>query len=148
MSNNNLNDIVNSSVESLACVTLEDMKSLDSDILDKIENEMRYFMSCIHTVAAQKRAENNQRQETQKYLDKMEAIVSARNNANADCSSFDNLNEKDKNAILGIASLIKYAMRKNDYTNAEKIKCNVMEMLCDHNIGNKYVLAHVINLAS
>lgn len=148
MSNDNLNNMVNGAIDTLSLFEMNDIQQLDSDTLDRAEEQLRFFMSCIRTVAAKKRAEKIVAEETKEYLDKMEAIIAARNNANADCSSFDKLSDNEKKPLLNLASLANFAIKKNDIVTAEKIKCTLMGLLADHNLGNKIVMAHVMNVAS
>ena len=147
MNTNTTADIVNSAVETLACVSIDDLKAMDYDTVMKMEEDMKYYMECLRTVAAQKRAEKSQMDETQKHIAEREAVLSAKGNVNATIETFDNLDNKDKTAILSIGKLYHHARRANNFTGMEKMKNLIMNNLCDLNIGNHYVVAHVIHLA-
>ena len=140
-------DIVNAATETLACVSIDDLKAMDHDIIMKMEEDMKYYMECLRTVAAQKRAQKEQEQETQKHLQKQDEILSHRQNVKANIDSFDNLDNKDKVAIINLGKLYHHARRANNFTGMEKIKTLILNNLCDLNIGNQYVVGHVIYLA-
>jgi hypothetical protein len=147
MNTNTTSDIVSSAVETLACITIEDLKAMDCDIVMKMEQDMKYYMECLRTVAAQKRAEKEQKEETQKHIDKQNEILAHKENVKADIAGFDNLDNKDKVAIVNLGKLYHHARRANNYVGMEKIKTMILNNLIDLNLGNLYVVAHVIHLA-
>jgi hypothetical protein len=147
MNTNTTADIVNVAVENLACVSVDDLKAMDHDIVMKMEEDMKYFMECLRTVAAQKRAEKSQMDETQKHIDKQNEILSHKENVKANIADFDNLDNKDKVAIVNLGKLYHHARRANNYTGMAQIKTLILNNLCDLNLGNQYVVAHVIHLA-
>ena len=144
----NMNDsVIALGVELASEVTVEDLKQLDSDTLDKMEQQVKYLYSCLQTVAAQKRAEKMQKEETQKHIDNLEKIARERGNINATVKAFDTLSANEKQGIIDLAKLYHHSRRRNNFTGMEKIKAMIMENLCDLNIGNQYVLGHVLYLA-
>jgi TPP-dependent indolepyruvate ferredoxin oxidoreductase alpha subunit len=144
MNTNTTADIVNVAVENLACVSVDDLKAMDHDIVMKMEEDMK---ECLRTVAAQKRAEKSQMDETQKHIDKQNEILSHKENVKANIADFDNLDNKDKVAIVNLGKLYHHARRANNYTGMAQIKTLILNNLCDLNLGNQYVVAHVIHLA-
>jgi len=147
MNTNTTADIVNAAVETLACVSIDDLKAMDYDTVMKMEGDMKYYMECLRTVAAQKRAEKSQRDETQKHIDKQNEILAHKENVKADIAGFDNLDNKDKVAIVNLGKLYHHARRANNFAGMERIKTLILNNLCDLNLGNHYVVAHVIHLA-
>lgn len=147
MNTNTTSDIVSSAVETLACITVSDLKAMDYDTVMKMEEDMKYYMECLRTVAAQKRAEKSQQEETQKHIDKQNEILAHKENVKADIAGFDNLDNKDKVAIVNLGKLYHHARRANNYAGMQQIKTLILNNLCDLNLGNQYVVAHVINLA-
>lgn len=145
--NNGTNNMMNDAVETLACVTMDDLRAMDYDTLKVIKENMSYFMAALTTVAAAKKAEKDQQEETNKHVMEREAKLAAKQNVNATIESFDTLNSKDKNAILGLGKLYHHARRGNNYAGMEMMKNKILEQLCDLNIGNQYVVGHVIHLA-
>lgn len=145
--NNGTNNMMNDAVETLACVSMDDLKSMDYDTLKVMKENMSYFMAALTTVAAAKKAEKDQQEETNKHVMEREAKLAAKQNINATIESFDTLNSKDKNAILGLGKLYHHARRGNNYAGMEMMKNKILEQLCDLNIGNQYVVGHVIHLA-
>ena len=142
----NLNDILDS-VAALASLSLDDMKNMDHDTLNAIREDMRFFYNALNTVAAQKQAEKTFREETQKHIDDRDAILNNRQNINANVQSFDNLNRDDRMKIVNLGKIYHAARRINNNELMEKAKNNILEQLCDHGIGNMYVVGHVIHLA-
>ena len=145
--NNGANNMVNDAVETLACVSMDDLKAMDYDTLKAMKDNMTYFMAMLTSVTAAKRAEKEQQEETNKHIMEREAKLSAKQNINATIESFDTLEAKDKNAILGLGKLYHHARRGNNYAGMEMMKNKILEQLCDLNIGNQYVVGHVIHLA-
>jgi hypothetical protein len=145
---NNSNNIVNDSVEILSIVSVDDLKAMDHDTVMKMEEEMNYFYQCLKTVAAQKRAEKSQMEETQKHLDKMNSILSEKENVKAGIETFDSLDLVEQRKIVNIGKLYHVARRSNNFTAMAQIKTMILNNLSDLNIGNLHVVAHVINLAS
>lgn len=146
----NMNDkqsIITLGVDFISEVMIDDLKQFDSDTLDNMEQQVKYFYSCLQTVAAQKRAEKMQKEETQKHIDNLEKIARERGNINATINAFDTLASNEKQGIIDLAKLYHHSRRRNNFTGMEKIRAMIMENLCDLNIGNHYVLAHVLNLA-
>jgi hypothetical protein len=120
---------------------------MDYDTLKAMKENMNYFMACLTTVAARKKAEKDAKEETEKHMAEREAMLVAKGNVNATIESFDNLDNKDKAAILSLGKLYHHARRANNFTGMEKMKNLIMNNLCDLNIGNQYVVGHVIHLA-
>lgn len=145
--NNGNNNMMNDAVETLACVTMDDLKAMDYDTLKAMKENMAYFMAALTTVTAAKRAEKDHLEETNKHIMEREAKLAAKQNINATVESFDTLESKDKNAILGLGKLYHHARRGNNYAGMEMMKNKILEQLCDLNIGNQYVVGHVIHLA-
>jgi len=139
--------MMNDAVDTLACVSVEDLKTLDYDTLKVMKDNMTYFMAALTSVTAAKRAEKDQQEETNKHVMEREAKLAAKQNINATIEAFDTLNTKDKNAILGLGKLYHHARRANNFTGMEMMKNKILEQLCDLNIGNQYVVGHVIHLA-
>ena len=139
--------MMNDAVETLACVSMDDLKSMDYDTLKAMKDNMTYFMAMLTSVTAAKRAEKEQQEETNKHVMEREAKLAAKQNINATIESFDTLEAKDKNAILGLGKLYHHARRGNNYAGMEMMKNKILEQLCDLNIGNQYVVGHVIHLA-
>lgn len=140
-------DIVNTAVADLACVTVDDLKAMDYDTLKAMKDNMAYFMSALTTVTAAKRAEKDQMEETNKHIADREAKLAAKQNINATVETFDNLDNKDKNPIISLGKLYHHARRGNNFAAMEMMKNKILEQLCDLNIGNQYVVGHVIHLA-
>jgi hypothetical protein len=147
MNTNTTADIVNAAVETLALVTVDDLKAMDYDTVMKMEEDMKYYMECLRSIAAQKRAEKSQMDETQKHIDKQNEILAHKENVKADIAGFDNLDNKDKVAIVNLGKLYHHARRANNFAGMERIKTLILNNLCDLNLGNQYVVAHVIHLA-
>lgn len=145
--NNGTNNMMNDAVDTLACVTMDDLKAMDYDTLKVMKENMAYFMAALTTVAAAKKAEKDQQEETNKHVMEREAKLAAKQNVNATIESFDTLEAKDKNAILGLGKLYHHARRGNNFAGMEMMKNKILEQLCDLNIGNQYVVGHVIHLA-
>jgi len=145
--NNENNNMMNDAVETLACVSVDDLDSMDYDTLKAMKENMNYFMAALTTVAARKKAEKDAKEETDKHIAEREAVLAAKGNVNATVASFDNLDNKDKNAILSLGKLYHHARRANNFAGMEKMKNLIMNNLCDLNIGNHYVVAHVIHLS-
>lgn len=145
--NNNMNNIINECAATLSCVNTDDLRSFDYDTLKSMKDNMNYFMQVLNTVCAAKRAEKDQKEETEKYIAEREAMMAARGNVEAMVSSFDSLNEKEKSEIISLGKLYHHARRSNNFSGMEKMNNIIMEKLFDHNIGSLFVLAHVINLA-
>lgn len=148
--NNNIttsDSVIALGIDLVSEVTVEDLKQFDSDTLDNMEQQVKYFYSCLQTVAAQKRAEKMQKEETQKHIDNLEKIARERGNINATVNAFDTLPANEKQGIIDLAKLYHHSRRRNNFTGMEKIKAMIMENLCDLNIGNHYVLGHVLHLA-
>lgn len=145
--NNATNNMMNDAVETLACVSMDDLKAMDYDTLKAMKENMSYFMAALTTVAAAKKAEKDQQEETNKHVMEREAKLAAKQNINATIESFDTLEAKDKNAILGLGKLYHHARRGNNFAGMEMMKNKILEQLCDLNIGNQYVVGHVIHLA-
>lgn len=143
-----INTEIRDSVQILACVSVEELRTMDAETLDKMQDEMRYFYNVLTTVAAQKRAEKSQREETQKVMEKIESEVTRRGNVNATIESFNALKDSEKKNLINLGKLYHHARRGNNFTGMEKMKSLLMSNLCDLNIGNHYVVAHIINLAS
>lgn len=141
------NNMMNDAVETLACVSVNDLDGMDYDMLKAMKDNMNYFMACLNTVAARKKAEKDAKEETDKHIAEREAMLAAKGNVNATVESFDNLDNKDKNAILSLGKLYHHARRANNFAGMEQMKNLIMNNLCDLNIGNHYVVAHVIHLA-
>lgn len=145
--NNETNNMINDSVALLAYVSVNDLNGMDYDTLKGMKENMDYFMACLTTVAARKKAEKDAKEETDKHIAEREAMLAEKGNINATIESFDTLNAKDKTAILSLGKLYHHARRANNFAGMEKMKNLIMNNLCDLNIGNHYVVAHVINLA-
>ena len=145
--NNETNNMINDSVALLAYVSVNDLNGMDYDTLKAMKENMDYFMACLTTVAARKKAEKDAKEETDKHIAEREAMLAAKGNVDATIESFDTLNTKDKTAILSLGKLYHHARRANNFAGMEKMKNLIMNNLCDLNIGNHYVVAHVINLA-
>ena len=145
--NNGTNNMMNDAVETLACVSMDDLKAMDCDTLKAMKDNMTYFMAMLTSVTAAKRAEKEQQEETNKHIMEREAKLAAKQNINATIESFDTLESKDKNAILGLGKLYHHARRGNNFAGMEMMKNKILEQLCDLNIGNQYVVGHVIHLA-
>ncbi len=145
--NNENNNMMNDAVETLACVSMDDLKAMDYDTLKAMKENMSYFMAMLTTVTAAKRAEKDQMEETNKFIAEREAKLAAKQNINATIESFDMLNTKDRTAILGLGKLYHHARRGNNFAGMEMMKNKILEQLCDLNIGNQYVVGHVIHLA-
>ena len=139
--------MMNDAVETLACVSMDDLKAMDYDTLKAMKENMSYFMAMLTTVTAAKRAEKDAQEETNKFIAEREAKLAAKQNINATIESFDMLNTKDRTAILGLGKLYHHARRANNYAGMEMMKTKILEQLCDLNIGNQYVVGHVIHLA-
>ena len=112
-----------------------------------MQDNMRFFYNTLTTVAAQKRAEKMQKEETDKVIQKMEMEEQARGNVNANIEAFNALKDSEKQSFINLGKLYHHARRGNNFTGMEKMKALIMNNLCDLNIGNHYVVAHVINLA-
>lgn len=145
--NNGTNNMMNDAVETLACVSMDDLRAMDYDTLKAMKENMSYFMAMLTTVTAAKRAEKDAQEETNKFIAEREAKLAAKQNINATIESFDMLNTKDRTAILGLGKLYHHARRGNNYAGMEMMKNKILEQLCDLNIGNQYVVGHVIHLA-
>lgn len=145
--NNGTNNMMNDAVETLACVSMDDLKAMDYDTLKAMKDNMSYFMAMLTTVTAAKRAEKDAQEETNKFIAEREAKLAAKQNINATIESFDMLNTKDRTAILGLGKLYHHARRGNNFAGMEMMKNKILEQLCDLNIGNQYVVGHVIHLA-
>lgn len=143
----NINNILDS-VAALASLSLDDMKNMDHDTLTAIREDMRYFYNMLNTVSAQKNAEKIFQAETQKHLDDRNTLLQNRANINATVDSFDNLDRDDRTKIINLGKVYHAARRMNNNDAMEKIKNNILDLLCDHGIGNMYVVGHVINLAA
>lgn len=139
--------MMNDAVDTLACVSVDDLKTLDYDTLKAMKDNMTYFMAMLTTVTAAKRAENDAKEETNKHIAEREAKLAAKQNINATVESFDNLDNKDKNPIISLGKLYHHARRGNNFAAMEMMKNKILEQLCDLNIGNQYVVGHVIHLA-
>jgi hypothetical protein len=145
--NNGNNNMMNDAVDTLACVTMDDLKAMDYDTLKAMKENMNYFMAMLTTVTAAKKAEKDAQEETNKHVMEREAKFAAKQNVNATVDTFDTLEAKDKNAILGLGKLYHHARRSNNFAGMEMMKNKILEQLCDLNIGNQYVVGHVIHLA-
>jgi hypothetical protein len=147
--NNNIenNNMMNDAVETLACVSVNDLDGMDYDTLKAMKDNMNYFMAVLTTVAARKKAEKDAKEETDKHIAEREAMLAEKGNIEATVEAFDTLNEKDKAAILSLGKLYHHARRANNFTGMEKMKNLIMNNLCDLNIGNHYVVAHVVHLS-
>lgn len=145
--NNGTNNMMNDAVETLACVSMDDLRAMDYDTLKVMKENMSYFMAALTTVAAAKKAEKDQQEETNKHIADREAKLASKENVNATIKNFDTLETKDKNAILSLGKLYHHARRANNYAGMEMMKNKILEQLCDLNIGNQYVVGHVIHLA-
>jgi hypothetical protein len=145
--NNGSNNMMNDAVETLACVSVNDLDGMDYDTLKAMKDNMNYFMAVLTTVAARKKAEKDAKEETDKHIAEREAMLAEKGNIEATVEAFDTLNAKDKAAILSLGKLYHHARRANNFTGMEKMKNLIMNNLCDLNIGNHYVVAHVIHLA-
>ena len=145
--NNTDNNMVNDAAALLACVSVDDLNGMDYDTLKAMKDNMNYFMACLTTVAARKKAEKDAKEETDKHIAEREAMLAEKGNVDATIESFDTLNTKEKTAILSLGKLYHHARRANNFAGMEKMKNLIMNNLCDLNIGNHYVVAHVINLA-
>ena len=145
--NNGTNNMMNDAVDTLACVTMDDLKAMDYDTLKAMKDNMSYFMAMLTTATAAKRAEKDAKEETDKFIAERDALLAAKQNINATVEAFDTLEAKDKNAILGLGKLYHHARRSNNYAGMEMMKNKILEQLCDLNIGNQYVVGHVIHLA-
>jgi hypothetical protein len=145
--NNGTNNMMNDAVDTLACVSVDDLKTLDYDTLKAMKENMTYFMAMLTTVTAAKRAENDAKEETNKHIAAREAILAEKQNVNATIKNFDTLESKDKTAILSLGKLYHHARRSNNFAGMEMMKNKILEQLCDLNIGNQYVVGHVIHLA-
>jgi hypothetical protein len=145
--NNGANNMMNDAVETLACVSVNDLDGMDYDTLKAMKDNMNYFMACLNTVAARKKAEKEAKEETDKHIAEREAMLAEKGNIEATVEAFDTLNEKDKAAILSLGKLYHHARRANNFTGMEKMKNLIMNNLCDLNIGNHYVVAHVVHLS-
>jgi kynurenine formamidase len=145
--NNGNNNMMNDAVDTLACVTMDDLKAMDYDTLKAMKENMNYFMAMLTTVTAAKKAEKDAQEETNKHVMEREAKFAAKQNVNATVDTFDTLEAKDKNAILGLGKLYHHARRSNNFAGMEMMKTKILEQLCDLNIGNQYVVGHVIHLA-
>jgi hypothetical protein len=146
--NNGNNNMMNDAVETLACVTMDDLRAMDYDTLKAMKDNMSFFMANLATVAARKKAEKDAKEETDKHIAEREAMLAAKGNVNATVETFDTLNAKDKAAILSLGKLYHHARRANNFAGMEKMKNLIMNNLCDLNIGNHYVVAHVIKLSA
>ena len=146
--NNGTNNMMNDAVETLACVSVQDLDTMDYDTLKAMKDNMNYFMAALTTVAARKKAEKDAKEETDKHIAEREAMLAAKGNVDATIESFDTLNAKEKTAILSLGKLYHHARRANNISGMEKMKNLIMNNLCDLNIGNHYVVAHVIKLAA
>lgn len=143
-----INTEICSSVQILACVSVEELRAMDAETLDKMQDEMRYFYNVLLTVAAQKRAEKMQAEETEKVISEIEKTERERGNVNATIEAFNVLKDSEKQGLINLGKLYHHARRGNNFTGMEKMKSLMMSNLCDLNLGNKYLLAHIINLAS
>lgn len=139
--------MMNDAVDTLACVTVDDLKAMDYDTLKAMKDNMSFFMAALTTAAAAKKAEKDQQEETNKHIIDREAKLAAKQNIDATVETFDTLDNKDKNAILSLGKLYHHARRANNYVGMEMMKTKILEQLCDLNIGNQYVVGHVIHLA-
>jgi hypothetical protein len=138
---------IHDSVEILSCTTIEELRAMDAETLDKMQDNMRFFYNTLLTVAAQKRAEKMQQEETNKIIQKMEEEERARGNVNANIEAFNALKDSEKQSFINLGKLYHHARRGNNFTGMEKMKALIMNNLCDINLGNKFVVAHIINLA-
>ena len=145
--NNGTNNMMNDAVETLACVSMDDLRAMDYDTLKAMKDNMAYFMAALTTVAASKKAEKDQMEETNKHIADREAKLAAKQNVNATINNFDTLDSKDKNPIISLGKLYHHARRSNNHAAMEMMKNKILEQLCDLNIGNQYVVGHVIHLA-
>jgi hypothetical protein len=145
--NNGNNNIVNEAVDILSIVSLNDLRSMDYDTLKAMKDNMSYFMAALTTVAAQKKAEKDAKEETERHILEREALLAKKQNVEATVKSFDMLDSKDKTAILSLGGLYHFARRQNNFSAMEMMKNKILQQLCDLNIGNQYVVGHVINLA-
>ena len=146
-SNNGNNNMMNDAVDTLACVTMDDLKAMDYDTLKVMKENMSYFMAALTTVAAAKKAEKDQQEETNKHIAEREAKLAEKQNVNAKIESFDNLPIEDRKPIVNLGKLYHHARRANNFTGMEQIKNMILNQLCDLNLGNMYVVGHVIHLA-
>ena len=144
--NNNV-DVLVLGVDFLSGASIESLNELDYDTLKAMKENMNYFMACLTTVAARKKAEKDAKEETEKHMAEREAMLAAKGNVNATVAAFDNLDNKDKKAIVSLGKLYHHARRANNFAGMEKMKNMIMNNLCDLNLGNHYVVAHVIHLA-
>ena len=62
--NNGTNNMMNDAVETLACVSVDDLNGMDYDTLKAMKENMNYFMAALTTVAARKKAEKDAKEET------------------------------------------------------------------------------------
>ena len=141
------NNIVNDAFVTLACVDMSDLKAMDHDTVIAMERDMRYFMSCLQTVAAQKRAEKLAKEETDKHIAERDAILSHKSNVTATVESFDNLDNAEKVKLINLGKVYHHAARANNFGGMEKIKNMILSNLSDLNLGNMYVVGHVLALA-
>lgn len=144
---NNNATIVNNAVEILALVSIDDLKVMDHDSVLKMEEEMKFFIECLRTVAAQKRAEKEQKEETEKHIQNQKEILARKENVKAEIVDFDNLHSVLKAPIINLAKLYHHARRTNNFVGMEQIKTMILNKLTEMNLGNMYVVGHVIHLA-
>lgn len=141
------NNMMNDAVEILSCVTTDDLRAMDYDTLKAMKENMAFFMASLVTVCAAKRAEKDAMEETNKHIAEREAKLAAKYNVSATVETFDTLDNKDKSAIVGLGKLYHHCRRANNFAGMEMMKTKILEQLCDLNIGNQYVVGHVIHLA-
>jgi hypothetical protein len=142
-----INNIIDDAFTTLACVDIADLKALDHDTVVAMERDMRYFMSCLTTVAAQKRAQKSAEEETNKHIVERDAMLAAKENIQANIETFDNLDNLEKAKLINLGKVYHHARRANNFGGMEKIKTMILSNLLDLNLGNMFVLGHVIHLA-